>query len=109
MKLISVKILGENFRSLAGNKLYQFNVNQRSSRLSPKIFAGLNGSGKSNFLELLAEIFYYLELFHSNTVENSYKKSKDFGFEIEYYLPKVQPSYKGILDFENATHLLHVL
>ena len=69
MNLISVKILGDNFRSLANNKLYQFNVNHRNNRLSPKIFAGLNGSGKSNFLELLAEIFYYLELFHSKSVQ----------------------------------------
>jgi len=102
MNLISVKILGDNFRSLANNKLYQFNVNHRNNRLSPKIFAGLNGSGKSNFLELLAEIFYYLELFHSKSVKQNYKRSKNFGFEIEYLLPMVKPSPLGILDFKNA-------
>ncbi|HVA98986.1 MAG TPA: restriction system-associated AAA family ATPase [Bacteroidia bacterium] len=87
MKLISVKILGDNFRSLSGNKLYEFNVNQRKDRLSTKIFAGLNGSGKSNFLELLAEIFFYLEKYHLNTVSRTEKKGKNIGFEIEYILP----------------------
>jgi restriction system-associated AAA family ATPase len=87
MRLISVKILGENFRSLASNKLYEFNVNQRKDRLSTKIFAGLNGSGKSNFLELLAEIFFFLEKYHLKTVTASEKKSKNIGFEIEYILP----------------------
>lgn len=49
MKIKSVKILGDDFRSLAANKLYEFNVSFRDDRLSTKIFAGLNGSGKSNF------------------------------------------------------------
>ncbi|MGE0638203.1 MAG: restriction system-associated AAA family ATPase [Bacteroidia bacterium] len=109
MKLISVKILGDTFRSLASNKLYKFNESQHKARLSPKIFAGLNGSGKSNFLELLAEIFFYLEVFHSNSVKPEYKKSKDFGFEIEYMLPMVHPSPIGLLDFKNSIEFnMHV-
>lgn len=87
MKLISVKILGDDFRSLKNNKLYSFNVNERKGRLSTKVFAGLNGSGKSNFLELLAEIFFYLEKYHLKTVSKSDKVGKNFGFEIEYMLP----------------------
>lgn len=88
MKIISVKILGDDFRSLASNKLYKFNVTQRKSRLTPKIFAGLNGSGKSNFLELLAEIFFYLEKLHMETVDTSEKRGQNIGFEIEYIIPK---------------------
>lgn len=87
MKLISVKILGDNFRSLASNKLYEFNVSQRKDRLSTKIFAGLNGSGKSNFLELLADIFYYLEIYHLKSATPNQKKEKGLGFEIEYIIP----------------------
>lgn len=59
MKIKSVKILGSDFRSLKANKLYEFNVSDQKNRLSTKIFAGLNGSGKSNFLELFTEIFYF--------------------------------------------------
>ncbi|MBB6240552.1 restriction system-associated AAA family ATPase [Pedobacter sp. AK013] len=87
MKLKSVKILGDNFRSLAANKLYEFNSSIRTDKLSTKIFAGLNGSGKSNFLELFSEIFYFLEIYHLETVPKSEKANKGFGFEIEYFLP----------------------
>lgn len=87
MKIKSVKILGDNFRSLAANKLYEFNFSFREDRLSTKVFAGLNGSGKSNFLELFSEIFYFLEIYHLNTVNEGEKSSKSFGFEIEYFLP----------------------
>jgi len=96
MKLISVKILGEDFRSLKNNKLYEFNVNQRKDRLSTKIFAGLNGSGKSNFLELLADIFYYLEVYHLKSTTITQKRSKNIGFEIEYILPIASLTVKGI-------------
>jgi restriction system-associated AAA family ATPase len=91
MRLINVKILGEDFRSLASNKLYEFNLTQRKDRLSTKIFAGLNGSGKSNFLELLAEIFFYLEKYHLSTVNKNEKKEPNIGFEIEYLLPFSRP------------------
>ncbi len=87
MKLKSVKILGGDFRSLAANKLYEFNHSFRNDRLSTKVFAGLNGSGKSNFLELFSEIFYYLETYHLSTVSKTEKRNKNFGFEIEYFLP----------------------
>lgn len=87
MRIKSVKILGDNFRSLKANKLYEFYNTESSDRLAPKIFAGLNGSGKSNFLELFSEIFYYLELYHFPSVSDEDKINKDFGFEISYYLP----------------------
>jgi restriction system-associated AAA family ATPase len=91
MKLISIKILGDDFRSLAANKLYKFNhaVNN-DTKLSTKIFAGLNGSGKSNFLELFSEIFYFLEVCHLDTITPSERANEGFGFEIEYLLPKTK-------------------
>ncbi len=96
MKLISVKKLGGNFRSLPSNKLYEFNVSQRKDRLSTKVFAGINGSGKSNFLELLAEIFYYLEIFHLKSATSTQKKGENIGFEIEYILPIKSLVDKGV-------------
>ncbi len=96
MKLISVKILGDDFRSLSANKLYNFNYSFRDDRLSTKVFAGLNGSGKSNFLELFSEIFYYLEICQLSTVSKAEKSNKNFGFEIEYYLPKTEQIIKDL-------------
>lgn len=88
MKLLRVKILGKNFRSLPANVDYEFNDTVYENKLSTKVFAGLNGSGKSNFLELIAEIFYYLERFCLENTTLEYKQSKNIGFEIEYVLPK---------------------
>ncbi|MDF2448081.1 MAG: restriction system-associated family ATPase [Bacteroidota bacterium] len=90
MKLVNVKILGDDFRSLSANKLYKFNLSFHNDRLSTKVFAGLNGSGKSNFLELFSEIFYFLEITHLSTVSEAEKANKNFGFEIEYLLPKTE-------------------
>lgn len=88
MKLLRVKILGDHFRGLPANKDYEFNWTASENKLSSKVFAGLNGSGKSNFLELLAEIFYYLELCRLPATTQVYKKNKNIGFEIEYILPQ---------------------
>ncbi len=86
MKLLRVKILGEKFRSLPANVDYIFNDTLTENKLSTKVFAGLNGSGKSNFLELIAEIFYYLERYSLSKTPSSYINNKNFGFEIEYLL-----------------------
>lgn len=100
MKLISVRVLGNNFRSLAANKLYEFNVIEREGRLSTKVFAGLNGSGKSNFLELLSEIFYYLELYNLSKDKDNQNLALPFGFEIEYLLPKSK--------FSDSNDIVHI-
>lgn len=104
MKIKSVKILGDKFRSLAANKLYEFNTSFREDRLSTKIFAGLNGSGKSNFLELFSEIFYYLEICHLDTVPEKEKLNDSLGFEIEYYISKSKDNIKSLFetDFNNT-------
>ena len=99
MKIKSVKIFGENFKSLKPDYLYKFNMSDREDRLSTKVFAGLNGSGKSNMLELLAEIFYYLELYHLPTASSDYKSNKHIGFEIEYYIP-ISAKIANLFHFE---------
>lgn len=93
MKLLRLKILGEDFRSLPANVDYEFNDISEDTKLSTKVFAGLNGSGKSNFLELLAEIFYYLERVKLQDTPKSYIENKNFGFEIEYILPKTKRGF----------------
>lgn len=88
MKLISVKILSNNgFRSLNANERYEFGVSSlETNQLATKIFAGVNGSGKSNFLELLSEIFYFLEIYHLSNTTKEEKAHINIGFEIEYLI-----------------------
>ncbi|WP_294262902.1 restriction system-associated AAA family ATPase [uncultured Chryseobacterium sp.] len=107
MKLLRLKILGENFRSLPANVDYEFNDTVYDNKLSTKVFAGLNGSGKSNFLELLAEIFYYLERTKLQQTPKSYIENKNFGFEIEYILPKKKKGFDYIEKTESK-EILHL-
>lgn len=86
MKLISVEIYGNDFRGLTANTKYSFNISEREDRLSTKCFAGLNGSGKSNMLELLSEIFYFLEYYHLESANDAKRLGSGFGFEIQYLL-----------------------
>jgi hypothetical protein len=48
---------------------------------------GINGPGKSNFLELVAEIFFYVESFFLKYIPSSISRGFKIKFEIEYYLP----------------------
>lgn len=64
MKLLRLKV-GEPFRSLQAGFEYHFRTEwelQEEQGFAPFVCAGPNGSGKSNLLEVLAAIFYQLEI-----------------------------------------------
>lgn len=89
MKIKRLKILS-SFRSLPANYEIVFNgSSNESSAVSPICFVGLNGSGKSNVLELITEIFYFLENFEKPHRESEKNFKTKFGFEIEYELPRL--------------------
>ncbi len=89
MKLHRLKILSE-FRGLSPGFEVLFNPSeQQNSLLEPICFVGLNGSGKSNVLEVLSEIFFYLETYHLAEQKALSDFETKFGFEIEYSLPKL--------------------
>lgn len=90
MKLLRVKLpenLKEPFRSLHQGFEISFSPNLNNKNIEPVGLAGLNGSGKSNLLELISEIFYYLDSLHLEFPTASVTEEKDFGFEIDYALP----------------------
>ena len=68
-----------------------FEINFRSTfnrnEIDPICFAGLNGSGKSNMMELISEIFFYLEAVHMYSTSDAINPSSPFGFYIEYKIP----------------------
>ena len=87
MKLLRIKIaedMKDSFRSLPPGFEISFRPDLDSAALEPVGLAGLNGSGKSNLLELLSEISYYLDSLELNLLT---KKEKSFGFDIDYALP----------------------
>ena len=93
LKLLTV------FRGLPSGFTVTFRYNQVTGTSSsdgnpmePLCFVGLNGSGKSNVLEVLAEIFYYLETYFRGRRlgRGGLKRFKTpFGFDIKYSLPRL--------------------
>lgn len=93
MKLLRLKLFSE-FRSLPEGFELFFRQDNYSpeDEFEPICLVGLNGSGKSNTLEVICEIFYYLEL---RTIISTDKDLKELenryqsvNFEIEY---KISP------------------
>ncbi len=110
MKLVRLKILSD-FRGLKNGFEIIFDKQtpkNENINIEPICFIGLNGSGKSNILEVLSEIFYYLENY-SNVDE---KKKKDFktsfGFEIEYILPQNTYNKKLSANQKAAKNDVHI-
>ena len=104
MNLLRIKI-NSNFSSLSEGFCLNFrspfdkntSTNESWAQFHPFCFAGLNGSGKSNVLEALSNIFYHLEsCANVNQPENfkdqfNPKKSKPDAYELEYYIkPQIE-------------------
>lgn len=95
MKLLRLKITDPaGFRSLQAGFEYHFRTPwelQDEQGFAPFVLAGPNGSGKSNLLEVLAAIFYQLEV---SRVRRSFLPATGFendqgspdGFELEYLI-----------------------
>lgn len=98
MKLLKFRIENdEGFRSL--QKDFEINFHsladpEAMEKFRPFCFAGLNGSGKSNVLEALANIFFHLEVCVARYLPESIKNPKNFkrnectpdAFTLEYLI-----------------------
>jgi restriction system-associated AAA family ATPase len=98
MKLLRLKI-NSPFRGLPkeGIELLFRQDNYNSESLNePICFVGLNGSGKSNVLEVICEIFYYLEILNITQKQEQkaiVKKYEKLGFEISYSISALKWNY----------------
>ena len=63
MKIVSIK-LGSTFNSLQPFDQGFRHATREDGKIDPICFVGINGSGKSNLLELIVEPFFYLEKMH---------------------------------------------
>ncbi|HEA31455.1 MAG TPA: restriction system-associated AAA family ATPase [Leeuwenhoekiella sp.] len=95
MKLIRLKINSQDgFRSLKkGFEIFflrDFDSDE-ITKFNPYLLAGKNGSGKSNVLEALAEIFYHLDGIYLSNKPDYFekvfnpKKSRLNAYELEYF------------------------
>lgn len=102
MKLLRFKVnTPEGFRSLqSGFEIYflrDFDY-QLAHDFNPNILAGRNGSGKSNILEALANIFYHLDCMYNDYLPEGFLVSEENksgfdnkvcvvdAFELEYFI-----------------------
>ncbi|MET3978338.1 restriction system-associated AAA family ATPase [Mucilaginibacter sp. UYP25] len=70
MKIQSIQLFNEKYRGLEHfEKKFPKHILLKG-HIDPICLVGLNGSGKSNFLELIADIFYDLEIFFLYEAEN---------------------------------------
>ncbi len=123
MKLLRLKITDPlGFRSLQPAFEHVFRTegslkgeSENNAHFSPFVCVGRNGSGKSNFLEVLAAIFFsiesrYLNFLPRQSLENgeevdifTSKNTKPDSFELEYLIPHVTNS--SSVEYKDA-HIL---
>ncbi len=121
MKLLRLKI-NSDFRSLKAG--FELNLRQTYEkealldtirtfqRFEPFCFAGLNGSGKSNVLEAIANIFYHLELCANKFKPDAFKGFFSTGtninrpdaFELEYLIFK-----EGLKDALDGLNIIRIV
>ena len=100
MKLRKLVIYDIDYKPLVkGIELY-FPKNEENY-INAKCFIGINGSGKSQTLEIIAEIFLFLEnIFRKENEKNSL--FSPFGFRIEYEIFKENIEYLVIFDCQDV-------
>lgn len=115
MKLLSLKIENKDgFRSLQQGfeiKFHALEDTRAMEAFRPFCFAGLNGSGKSNVLEALANIFYHLELCVARYLPESIKDSSNFkrtectpdAFTLEYLIGQQNEKAYAVELFDKVT------
>ncbi len=126
MKLLRLKITDpKGFRSLQPGFEYQFRSAwhlQEEQGFAPFVCAGPNGSGKSNLLEVLAAIFFQLEMlrvrrsFLPEELQESDTNIAPTSFELDYlikvpkdYIKPDSPEWAHVSIFKEANESVSVL
>lgn len=114
MKLLRLKIENkEGFRSLQQGFEINFHSladTEAMEYFRPFCFAGLNGSGKSNVLEALANIFYHLEVCVARYLPESIQNPNNFkrtectpdAFTLEYLIGQHNRKYYALDYFDKV-------
>ena len=58
----------------------------KNGSIEPNCFIGVNGSGKSQVLETIAELFYYLDKLYGNPFNKTIVSNAPLLFELDYSL-----------------------
>jgi restriction system-associated AAA family ATPase len=91
MKLLSLKFIKGEYDNPLDGFVQNFHKIEDLGNTTPICLAGVNGSGKSKLLEILADIFYYLDHYFSD--DSSFKYKTSLQFELEYVLENARQNY----------------
>ncbi|MEM0576909.1 restriction system-associated AAA family ATPase [Flavobacterium polysaccharolyticum] len=100
MKIRRLLIYDIDYKPLM-NGVDLFFPKTEDSFIHANCFIGINGSGKSQILELIAEIFLYLDGLFRQENKNE-KENSPFGFRIEYEILVETAKYLVIIDCEKT-------
>lgn len=102
--------LYSQFRGLQpGFKITFTRPAKKVNKIEPLCFAGLNGSGKSNAMQAIAQIFFYLETCVLQEAQGYIEKATSFGFSIQYIIPVNPGNFIRSSDDENYLRGARVL
>lgn len=87
MKLLRIKLINVTHRPLLNGLELKFTYDQEEKLIYPNIFVGTNGSGKSQLLETIADIFLYLDRQYRH-INNKSTISTSIAFELDYLIFK---------------------
>lgn len=101
MRLNKLKLIG-HYKSITGTAeapfIYTFK--QSDGDYSPLCLVGLNGSGKSNFIELIADIFGYADRYFNPQYECA--EDLTYDFELEYQIAEGRTTWTVLLQCQNS-------
>jgi restriction system-associated AAA family ATPase len=99
MKIRRVKITDIEYKPLMKGLELSFDK-QSEEYVNANCLIGINGSGKSQFIELIAEIFLFLDRLYrkTNTLDN---ERSAFAFEIEYEISLNGTTFLVVFNLEN--------
>ena len=92
MKILRIKIIDIPHRPLLNGLELSFADDQDINSIDPNCLIGVNGSGKSQLLETIAEIFYYLDKLYRK-VNRTIVSNAPCLFEIDYYVVRNETKY----------------
>jgi predicted ATPase len=101
MRLVKLDVVGE-YKSIKGtiDVPFTYKFGESFNEFNPLCLVGLNGSGKSNFIELLADIFGFADRFFNPQYTS--KNDLPYNFYLEYLITGGDVTRRVLLQCNNS-------
>jgi len=107
LKLHSIKLTGD-YKSLSGSEENSFYLRFKEARdfYTPICLVGINGSGKSNLIELIADIFCFADRVFNESY--SVRDAFPYGFKLKYSLTESGENTDVILSLQEQDLIIKI-